>query len=37
MIKRFKLASLTLLVASGACFAPAALADQWNKETVLTF
>src|SRR5678809_1811054 len=37
MVERFKLASLTLLVASGAYFAPAALADQWNKETVLKF
>jgi hypothetical protein len=34
---RFKLASLTLIAVGGAYFAPAALADSWNKETVVTF
>jgi hypothetical protein len=37
MFSRFKLASLTVLTIGGACFGPAALADSWNKETVVTF
>ena len=37
MFDRFKLASLTLIAVGGAYFAPAALADSWNKETVVTF
>ena len=37
MTKRLKFASLTLLVSSAALFAPAARADEWNKQTVMTF
>jgi hypothetical protein len=37
MIQRLKFAFLTLLVAGAIWFAPLARADEWNKETVLTF
>jgi len=37
MTKELKFAVLTLVVAGAAWFAPAARADEWNKETVLTF
>jgi hypothetical protein len=37
MIQRLKFTSLTLLVGGVAWLAPAAKADEWNKETVLTF
>src|SRR5579862_8634777 len=37
MMKRFKVAFFTLLVAGVACFAPGARADEWDKETILTF
>jgi hypothetical protein len=32
MFDRFKLAFLTLIAVGGAYFAPAALADSWNKD-----
>jgi hypothetical protein len=37
MTQGLKCGLLTLLVGGAACFAPAAKADEWNKETVVTF
>jgi hypothetical protein len=37
MTQRFKFAFVTLLAVTAASFAPMARADEWNKETVLTF
>jgi hypothetical protein len=37
MTKRFKIALLTMLAVGAAWFAPTAKADEWNKQTVLTF
>ena len=37
MTKRLKFAFLALLAAGAAWFAPAARADEWDKQTMLTF